>query len=111
MRIGRVMGNLTMSAKLKELKPGKYLLVEVLDAHSLAGLDERAPREKPMPEALVVFDDLGAGFGQLIAISEGAEATQPFRPHKMPIDAYAAAIIDSIQMTVPALGTTTGDVL
>ena len=110
MRIGRVMGNLTMSAKLKDLKPGKYLLVEVLDAHALAGLEEQAHRDKPMPEALVVFDDLGAGVGQLIAISEGAEATQPFRPDKMPIDAYAAAILDHIQMTVPAMGTTTGGV-
>lgn len=99
MRIGRVMGTLTMSRRLPELKPGQYLLVEVLDAQALAGLETHAPRRHPMPESLVVFDQYGAGAGQLIAISEGAEATQPFRPDRVPIDACSAAILDHVQLT------------
>ena len=51
------------------------------------------------PESLVVFDDLGAGEGQLIAVSEGAEATMPFRPASVPIDAFNAAILDQIDFT------------
>jgi ethanolamine utilization protein EutN len=47
-------------------------------------------------EGIIVYDDLGAGDGSLIAISEGAEAAQPFRPDNKPIDAYCAAILDSV---------------
>ena len=98
MRIGRVMGNLTMTTRLADLTPGNWLLVDVLDTKALMGLKEHQQRSTPMPESLVVFDQLGAGVGQLVAISEGAEATQPLRPDKVPIDAYAAAIIDEIQI-------------
>jgi ethanolamine utilization protein EutN len=47
-------------------------------------------------EGIIVYDDLGAGDGSLIAISEGAEAAQPFRPDNKPIDAYCAAILESV---------------
>jgi microcompartment protein CcmK/EutM len=46
----------------------------------------------------VVWDENGAGIGSLIAVSEGAEATQPFRPDFKPVDAYAAAILDSVNV-------------
>ena len=47
---------------------------------------------------MVVYDELGAGIGSLIAISEGREAAQPFRPELKPVDAYNAAILDSIDL-------------
>jgi ethanolamine utilization protein EutN len=46
-----------------------------------------------------VWDENGAGIGSLIAVSEGAEATQPFRPEMKAVDAYAAAIIDHVDMS------------
>ena len=62
---------------------------------SLAELrDER----QPAADEIVVWDDNGAGIGNLIAVSEGAEATQPFRPAMKAVDAYASAIIDSIDL-------------
>ena len=33
-----------------------------------------------------------------IAVSEGAEATQPFRPDLKPVDAYASAILDEVNL-------------
>ena len=33
-----------------------------------------------------------------IAVSEGAEAAQPFRPLDKPIDAYNAAILDAVDI-------------
>jgi ethanolamine utilization protein EutN len=51
-------------------------------------------------EPLVTYDELGAGIGSLIAVSEGAEAAQPFYPDLKPIDAYAAALLDRVD--VPA---------
>ena len=52
-------------------------------------------------EEFVVYDELGAGLGSTIAISEGAEAAQPFRPELKPIDAYNAAIIDHLEIAIP----------
>lgn len=97
MRIARVLGTVTLNRRLASLKPGRLLLAEALDGQALAGLGEGRGRQAPMPESLVVFDELGAGVGQLIAVSEGAEAAAPFYPEKMPIDAYAAAILDVVE--------------
>lgn len=103
MRIARVKGYLTMSRKLEALRPGRWLICDTFDAAALAGCDREAPRAKPMPEALVVYDELGAGVGQVIAVSEGREAAQPFWPQRVPIDAYCAAILDRVEVTVKAI--------
>jgi len=106
MRIAKVIGTVTLSKKLPDLKPGRYLIVEALDNEALhasrgsASADVFATRRgKPMPESLVVFDDLGAGVGQMIAVSEGREACMPFYPTHVPIDAYNAAMLDQIEVT------------
>ncbi|MAE62846.1 MAG: carbon dioxide concentrating mechanism protein CcmL [Phycisphaeraceae bacterium] len=98
MRIARVHGTVTLNRSLPDLRPGRYLVANVLDRDALDGLAEEGGRATPMPESLVVFDQLGAGTGQIIAVSEGGEATMPFRPGRVPIDAYCAAIIDSIHL-------------
>jgi len=46
----------------------------------------------------VVYDSLGAGVGERIAVSEGGEAAQPFRPAEKPVDAYSAAILDQVRV-------------
>ena len=45
-----------------------------------------------------MFDELGAGVGSRIAISEGREAAMPFHPEVKPIDAYNAAILDTLRL-------------
>ena len=45
-----------------------------------------------------MYDELGTGLGSYIALSEGGEAAQPFRPELKPVDAYNAAIIDQIDI-------------
>lgn len=49
-------------------------------------------------EALVAFDELGAGAGARIAISEGREAANPFGKTKTPVDAYCACLLDRIDV-------------
>lgn len=49
-------------------------------------------------EEVVVFDELGAGPGSLIGLSEGAEAANPFVPRKVPVDAYCACLIDRLDL-------------
>ncbi|MCC7192759.1 MAG: EutN/CcmL family microcompartment protein [Phycisphaeraceae bacterium] len=98
MRIAKVIGCLTLSRKRSELRPGRYLIAEAFDADSLAGIKGNVRRKSAMPESLIVFDELGAGVGQIIAVSEGREACMPFHPTQVPIDAYNAAILDSVEV-------------
>ncbi len=69
-----------------------------------------AKRAAAMPESLVVFDELGAGVGQIIAVSEGREASMPFHPDRMPIDAYCAAIIDELKWESTEVGSQKSEV-
>ena len=98
MRIARVLGHVTLTPRLPELAAGTYVIAEALDGPAVRGHRDRAPRGSEASESLVVFDQLGAGVGQLIAVSEGREAAVPFHPARVPIDAYAAAIVDTLDV-------------
>ncbi|MCC6681576.1 MAG: carbon dioxide concentrating mechanism protein CcmL [Phycisphaeraceae bacterium] len=102
MRIGRVTGQVTLGRKLAELPAASLLVVEALDVTALLGHDQGAHRAKADSQSLVVLDQLGAAVGQLIAVSEGREATMPFYPQRVPIDGYCAAILDQIEVEVPS---------
>ncbi len=92
MRIGEVIGQVTLSISHPSLQGARYPLVVPLSLANLAGTSrERA-------EALVAYDDLGVGLGCRVAFSEGREAAQPFDPTGKPIDAYNAAILDAIEI-------------
>jgi ethanolamine utilization protein EutN len=91
MRIGKVIGKIILNPQEKELVGGRFLIVEVQDRFSLA----QQPRKSK--ESLVVYDNLGAGEGDLIGFTESREATMPFYPERrVPIDALNAAILDSV---------------
>jgi microcompartment protein CcmK/EutM len=92
MRIGEVIGSVTLSRRHPSLIGAAFRLAVPL---TLAELSSHAAGAG---EPIVVYDDLGAGNGSLIAISEGGEAAQPFRPHDKPVDAYNAAILDSVDV-------------
>ncbi|MFN6301380.1 MAG: EutN/CcmL family microcompartment protein [Planctomycetota bacterium] len=55
------------------------------------------------PDAIVVWDELGADVGSIIAVADGAEAAQPFRPNLKPVDAYNSAILDEININTHLL--------
>ncbi len=93
MRVGKVIGRVTLTQPYHTLVGGRFLLVEVQDRFSLAG----KPRKGT--ESLVVYDHLGAARGDLIAFSESREACMPFYPEKIvPLDAYNAAILDHAEV-------------
>ena len=98
MRLARVHGQVTLGKRAPELKAGALLICEAMDGRGLKDPMGFQTREKPMPESLVVFDRFGAGVGDLIAFAEGGEAAQPFRPERVPVDAYCAAIIDQVHV-------------
>jgi ethanolamine utilization protein EutN len=92
MRIGEVIGTVTLSRWHPSLAAAAWRICVPLDRAGLKG--SQAGRE----EAFVTYDELGAGLGSRIAISEGAEASAPFYPEQKPIDAYNAAILDVINV-------------
>ena len=96
MRIAKVLGSVTLSRQHPSLAAGSLRLAAPLSHSELTdpadcGLASAA-------DSIVVWDDLGAGPGSLIAVSEGGEAAQPFRPALKPIDAYCAAILDNVHL-------------
>ena len=90
MRIGRVIGRLTLSPIHESLVGGRFVIVEVQDRFALAG------KPRKTKESVIVYDHFGAGEGDLIAFTESREATMPFYPEKrVPLDAYNCAILDA----------------
>lgn len=92
MRIADVIGTVTLNRCHPSFVGATLKMVVPL---SLGNLTENT---EPTADQLVAWDELGAGIGDRIAISEGAEAAQPFRPEIKPVDAYNAAILDRIDI-------------
>jgi ethanolamine utilization protein EutN len=93
MRICDVIGNLTLNRSHPSLRGAVWRIAVPLSVDAASRkLDKRG-------EPFVVYDELGAGIGSLIGVSEGAEASAPFYPDQKPIDAYNAAILDTCAIT------------
>ena len=92
MRIGEVIGKVSLSKWHPSLDAARWLLTVPMTRKALQG--DKSGRGEPF----IVYDELGAGEGCLLAVSEGAEASAPFHPDQKPIDAYNAAILDTIEV-------------
>lgn len=92
MRISKVIGTVTLSHCHPSFVGSRLKLIVPMSLSDLNG------ETVPKADDLVAWDDLGAGIGDLIATSEGAEAAQPFRPANKPVDVYNAAILDRIEL-------------
>jgi ethanolamine utilization protein EutN len=90
MRIGEVIGNVTLTRVHPSLVGARWLIAVPF---SLKALREGST---PDGEDQVIYDSLGAGLGHRVAFSEGAEAAAPFFPEKKPLDAYCACILDHV---------------
>jgi ethanolamine utilization protein EutN len=91
MRVAETIGKVTLNKCHPSVQGATWLLAVPLTLEGLAG------NSSGRGEPFVIFDELGAGFGSRIAVSEGAEAAVPFYPATKPIDAYNAAILDTIE--------------
>ena len=87
MRIAEVIGTVTLSRCHPSITGYRWIIGVPFSLKAL--------RSGPAPdgEDLVILDELGAGFGQKIGVSEGVEAMMPFFPSKKPIDAYVLRCI------------------
>ena len=98
MRIGHVIGTVTLNRAHPDLVGARLKLVVPQTWGDLSGKSDKSAGE------IVVFDELGAGIGCQIALSEGREAAMPFYPDVKPIDAYNAAILDTLDYELPETG-------
>jgi hypothetical protein len=75
MRIGKVVGRVTLNRAYDTLVGGRFLIVEVQDRFALGGEKRRTTE----------------------SLAESREACMPFYPEKrVPLDAYNAAILDRV---------------
>ena len=94
MRLGTVIGRVTLSKAAPSLAGGRWLVVSPFTREHFLQVTETPPGMSKDP-SVVVYDSLGGGVGQTIGFIEGREAAQPFEL-PTPIDAINAALIDEI---------------
>ena len=94
MKLGSVIGRVTLSRVVPELRGARWLIVSPFTReHFQRGTETPAGLSKD--PSLVVYDALGGGVGQTIGYVEGRESAQPF-DKPPPIDAINAALVDEI---------------
>jgi microcompartment protein CcmK/EutM len=93
MRVGTVIGRVTLSQTVESLRGARWLIVSPFTRQQFQERNQ-LPAVSAEP-SLVVYDDLGGGVGQTIGFIEGREAAMPFE-QSTPIDALNAALVDNI---------------
>lgn len=94
MKLGTVIGRVTLNRMTPALEGGRFLVVSPFTReHFQQGTD--VPPGLSGDPSVVVYDNLGGGVGQTIGFIEGREAAQPF-DQPTPVDAINAALVDEI---------------
>ena len=94
MRVGTVIGRVTLSQSVPSLTGGRFLVVSPFTREQFQRGTNATPQVSPDP-SVIVYDDLGGGVGQTIGFVEGREAASPF-DQPTPVDAINAALVDEI---------------
>lgn len=92
MFIGKVIGSVVATQKVKSVVGKKLLLVDVYSVKS--GTTELASTGR----SAVVIDSVGAGEGELVLVTQGSSARLTDLTSDVPTDAVVVGIIDAIQM-------------
>ncbi len=82
-QVARVIGDVVATRKDPELTAVKLLLLQPL------GSDKQ-----PAGRTLVAADSVGAGVGEVVFFVRGREASFPWLPNEVPVDAGIVGIVD-----------------
>jgi len=94
LKLGTVIGRVTLSKSVDLLKGGRFLVVSPFNRGQFAkGLEAGAGMGTD--PSLVIYDNIGGGIGDVIGYEEGREAAQPFEVNP-PIDAINCALVDEM---------------
>lgn len=94
MRLGTVIGRVTLSQTIPQFKGARWLVVSPWDREQFKKQPDPPQGLSDQP-SLVVYDNLGGGVGQAIGFIEGREAASPFK-EPTPVDAINAALVDEL---------------
>ena len=88
MLVAKVVGNVWSTKKKDELSALRLLVIQPLGNNL-----------KPEGHIQVAVDEVGAGFGELVIVTQGSPAMRAFNKEKLiPIDAVVVGIVDNIEM-------------
>jgi microcompartment protein CcmK/EutM len=93
MRLGIVRGHVTLQPAVESFRGRTLVVLEPVTMENL-----RAGNGLGGGKSLIAVDELGAARGQIVAFTEGREASNPFWPGAVPVDAYCSLIVDSIHI-------------
>ena len=94
MLLAKVIGNVWSTKKKDEISALRLLVIQPL------GNDL-----KPDGKVQVAADEVGAGFGELVIVTQGSPAMQAFNKEDLiPIDAVVVGIVDNLEIDEDASG-------
>lgn len=87
MLLARVVGKVVSTVKNDSLTAKKILVLQPIDAEG-----------KDRGEKLLALDSVGAGAGETVYYCRGREASFPWYPDDVPVDATIVAIVDHVNV-------------
>ena len=88
MLLAKVIGNVWSTKKKDAISALRLLFVQPLGKNL-----------KPDGNVLVAADEVGAGFGEMVIVTQGAPAMQAFdKGVPVPIDAVVVGIVDNLEL-------------
>ena len=97
MRVGSVIGRVTLSQTIPAFRGGRWLLIGPFTRDHFQHR-HNPPTGLSKDFSLVAYDDLGGGLGDTVGYVEGREAAMPFA-QPTPVDAITVAIVDDVFYT------------
>ena len=94
MLLAKVIGNVWSTKKKEEISALRLLFVQPL------GKDL-----KPCGQVLIAADEVGAGFDELVIVTQGAPAMHAFKKDNLiPVDAVVTGIVDNLEIADDVTG-------
>ena len=88
MLLAKVVGNVWSTKKKDEISALRLLVIQPLGKNL-----------KPDGNVQVAADEIGAGFGDLVIVTQGSPAMRAFNKEKLiPIDAAVVGIVDNLEL-------------
>jgi microcompartment protein CcmK/EutM len=94
MRLGKVIGRVTLSLTVPALEGARWLVVSPFNRQFYQNGPE-PPAGMCREPSLIVYDNLGGGMGDTVGFIEGREAAAPF-DQPTPVDAFNGALITEV---------------
>lgn len=92
MKLARIIGTVTLARSHPAMSGATLRCVELVDSI------ERVGTQPLGGDTVVAWDLFGGGIGDLVALAEGPESAQPFRPEIKPLDASIVALLDHVEL-------------